>query len=685
MKTTPDSSRSVVYGSAAILLPAVLYFAVVADLPHVLLLTLIFLVMAGFRRDGWRLTDRTVIYSLLTAVALAVFGDYLMPLRRERFGFMSYLARPGLTVPFLVYLAALAAGFRRRGHALGLAAAAALFTLSLPGEFSAERRGPSERFVFGDILLSKQLWFYFAALTVSTVAALAGLRSGSARAGFRRQAYLFVLFLFIIGLFAAGFEFYRANQRLVRSWENKLLRLGFRRLGGGNHHSSSSIGEAPNLAHPFPPDDLERRREVLLRAVTRQAPGYLRLGAFRSYRFSRWEEPSQTGVEALIPEQAKSGIAADQYYPMTEGEARPGRGVLYLAGERLGMKRLATPGVLAGVELIAEAVNRSPDGAIVTENAIRDGGYQVYQAKPEPRSAWPEPAEPDAEYLQLPERLQPTLARLAKELELAAAATDRERFQRAEVFFKRQFTYGLDWPGTPRGTDPLEYFLTRHRRGHCELFASGLALLLREAGIPTRYVTGLVCFEPHTSGRYYLARVGNLHAWTEAFDRDEKRWVLLDCTPDGVVEPPPSAGNWKEELAGGFDWIKMLMQQVLADLRRGRFADAIITAAGAGWQGLSGLLLHPVLGPLTLLLLFWLFRRRLRRLLRPGETRELRRLQGELERCCRRLQKRKLLPPQSEPTAAELLLLLESDPRLPPEEKEELRRFLGDYLRRRFG
>ena len=38
--------------------------------------------------------------------------------------------------------------------------------------------------------------------------------------------------------------------------------------------------------------------------------------------------------------------------------------------------------------------------------------------------------------------------------------------------------------------DPIEDFLVNRKKGHCEYFASALALMLRAAGIPARLVTG---------------------------------------------------------------------------------------------------------------------------------------------------------------------------------------------------
>ncbi|MCK4982651.1 MAG: hypothetical protein KAS17_06985 [Victivallaceae bacterium] len=65
-------------------------------------------------------------------------------------------------------------------------------------------------------------------------------------------------------------------------------------------------------------------------------------------------------------------------------------------------------------------------------------------------------------------------------------------------------------------------------------------------------------------GYYYVARVGNAHAWVEAFDRDKGQWLL--------VEPPPPSGapNYKHEWSTIESWwymMKKAFQQLLSNMR----------------------------------------------------------------------------------------------------------------------
>lgn len=111
-----------------------------------------------------------------------------------------------------------------------------------------------------------------------------------------------------------------------------------------------------------------------------------------------------------------------------------------------------------------------------------------------------------------------------------------------------RYDYTLNFASIQRDTtlDPIEDFVANHRRGHCEYFASALAMMLRSQSIPSRLVVGYKEGEFNILGNYYQIKEKNAHAWVEAYIapehiRDslalsdyEKRggiWVRLDPTP----------------------------------------------------------------------------------------------------------------------------------------------------------
>ncbi|MDX8401227.1 MAG: transglutaminase-like domain-containing protein, partial [Mariprofundaceae bacterium] len=118
----------------------------------------------------------------------------------------------------------------------------------------------------------------------------------------------------------------------------------------------------------------------------------------------------------------------------------------------------------------------------------------------------------------------PALRRWAVEVAAGAATTaaalDRLR---AEL---RSWEYDLNAPIADDA--PLASFL-RLRRGHCELFATTLALAARELGVPARVVNGYYGGEWNEVGGFWLIRQQHAHSWAEVWL--DGAWHRYDPTP----------------------------------------------------------------------------------------------------------------------------------------------------------
>lgn len=75
---------------------------------------------------------------------------------------------------------------------------------------------------------------------------------------------------------------------------------------------------------------------------------------------------------------------------------------------------------------------------------------------------------------------------------------------------------------------PVESFLN-NRRGHCELYATLLALSLRSQEVPARIVNGYFGGEWNKIGGFFLIRQQHAHSWVEAFV--DGNWQRYDSTP----------------------------------------------------------------------------------------------------------------------------------------------------------
>lgn len=126
--------------------------------------------------------------------------------------------------------------------------------------------------------------------------------------------------------------------------------------------------------------------------------------------------------------------------------------------------------------------------------------------------------------LQLPPGLDPRIPALATEL-AAGATAERAVARQLERALQTGYAYTLELPG--RVKDPLADFLFERRAGHCEDFATALAVLLRTRKIPARVVVGFHGGERAAGA--YLVRAGDAHAWVEA--EVDGQVLRLDATP----------------------------------------------------------------------------------------------------------------------------------------------------------
>ena len=159
--------------------------------------------------------------------------------------------------------------------------------------------------------------------------------------------------------------------------------------------------------------------------------------------------------------------------------------------------------------------------------------YDVYSFLEEEPAADPVapggavPEEIRARYLRLPP-LDPRIPSLAREM-AAGRFSPRDRAKAIEARLQRDYGYTLELPKQPT-SDPLAYFLFSRKKGHCEYFASSMAVMLRSIGIPSRLVTGFQSgtFNPITE--LYVVRASDAHSWVEAW-LPGHGWTTFDPTP----------------------------------------------------------------------------------------------------------------------------------------------------------
>ncbi|MBL8825763.1 MAG: DUF3488 domain-containing protein [Planctomycetaceae bacterium] len=93
----------------------------------------------------------------------------------------------------------------------------------------------------------------------------------------------------------------------------------------------------------------------------------------------------------------------------------------------------------------------------------------------------------------------------------------RARLLEAYLSDATRFKYTLTLPKRAANVDPIVDFLTTQREGHCEYFASALALMLRAVGIPARIVVGFKGGEIDAITSAYDVKTADAHSWVEAY------------------------------------------------------------------------------------------------------------------------------------------------------------------------
>jgi hypothetical protein len=345
-------------------------------------------------------------------------------------------------------------------------------------------------------------------------------------------------------------------------------------------------------------------------------PTLLREASYRAYRAQTWYAgSSKSDFEAIHEETNGSG----------NWVLLPGKPTIadvniasYLSG---GRALLPLPAGSARLEhLPAYLLSKNSAGAVFAEGP----GLVIFDARYGLGTTLDSvPSDSD---LGVPAKESPALKQIAQELKLKAVDSlddvvplTREQRERALAivtsYFASNFTYST-WQGPYRlgntNETPLSRFLLKTHSGHCEYFATATVLLLRQLGLPARYAVGYAVHE--NSGKKYVVRARDAHAWCLVWNEQKQRWQDLDTTPGTWMKIEggrASAIQWLSDLISrvGFEWSKfrwgqsqlrqyflwvlgpvlaLLLYQILRRSRRKRFGKTLGDGALASpWPGLD--------------------------------------------------------------------------------------------------
>ncbi len=380
--------------------------------------------------------------------------------------------------------------------------------------------------------------------------------------GYREKVLeFFYVFIFIFisiigtGFFAVGL---RNSAKGMEYFASEVVRL----TGGRTRlyfDQSMKLGSAFNFDNSSEP----------LFNIEGQGPvsEYLRCQVFTLYEKSSWKQVGET-PQPLKPAATVPSIAPGQWYAIGEDTTTPAKPWNYrvhlaaslgkIAPSFYGTTRAKSPNPLL-YDPLTGLLSFSTDD--IPYQYDLEGGMD------QPIPGTPKTIE---QALFISDDLRSAL--LPKAMEITKGLnTDQEKAMAVARYFQ-DFEYSLE-ARMKAGADPVVDFVLNRRKGYCQFFASGAALLLRSAGVPARVVTGFLIREPvQSEKKSWIICRRDAHAWCEFYDRQQRKWVQIEPTP--VSSMNDALGIEKRGYPSKFlDWTRLNLRFLVDSIRRLNFSS----------------------------------------------------------------------------------------------------------------
>jgi len=348
-------------------------------------------------------------------------------------------------------------------------------------------------------------WRFYTGVLILVAYALQGARSGRYPVG----VWLGLLILAAI----AGYQGSVGLHQLQRVLENTALNwyMNQNDADADPYRNRTAIGDI---------GELKLSGKILFRVRTSSAaaiPLLLRETSYNVYHASMWFA-RKGAFERLSP--ASDG----RTWMLHPSETNPSLRMMITEKLRRGKGLLKLPnGAWQISNLPVIKMEANPYGAVRVEEGPDMVNY-IVRYHPEIVPDRP----PEQSDLKIPDSEAPAIYQTGKALKLEKASPS-ETLKILKRFFYNNFKYSLRLEDSHDQGSPLGQFLLHTRAGHCEYFATSAVLLLRAAGIPSRYATGYLVDEFSRLETCFVVRKRHAHAWTLAYING--RWQNFDATP----------------------------------------------------------------------------------------------------------------------------------------------------------
>ena len=300
---------------------------------------------------------------------------------------------------------------------------------------------------------------------------------------------------------------------------------------------------------------------------------YLRGKLYDRFEANRWHRESQPFIEHALDrgqlEHESAGVASSTIKQTVEVVGNLDNVLVHTPG----LQRLRFPGPT--VRVYEDGVHQVPralraDTIYSTESSIDliQGRYVLADHA----------LSDEQRYLQLPADATERVRELARDI-VRDASDPLEAALLLEKHLRTNYEYSYETI-LKQGYTPIDTFLFETKRGHCEFFASALAVMLRAVEIPARVATGFSLGEPNPLTGYYEVRGLDGHAWVEAY-LPGTGWLMLEPTPFYPL-PHPTTEPSRQVLSETDRYLERLAATNL-ELDPESLKTAVIVAAKEIW------------------------------------------------------------------------------------------------------
>ena len=137
-------------------------------------------------------------------------------------------------------------------------------------------------------------------------------------------------------------------------------------------------------------------------------------------------------------------------------------------------------------------------------------------------------------YLKLPHR---KISKKTRQLALRLTKGVTNPLKKATIlrdYLRNNYKYQMFSRRVPKDREAVDFFLFDLKEGHCEYFASALAVMARINHLPARIATGFSPGNYNALTNYFEVREFHAHAWTQIFINGIG-WLTFDATPPGEI------------------------------------------------------------------------------------------------------------------------------------------------------